>query len=143
MALLKVLRQDRYAKQAKTIRRLPAPIIEADRRRKEIDQAVEAQRQAIVRLLGAGFSPEEVMEKFRTTEQTVAEAFLLHASPPMEKRLMPEIFKFLQRKGWTIDQMAKEACGGDATPFLDCAHELGEDEAIQDYWESFEGDSHG
>jgi hypothetical protein len=36
--------------------------------------------------------------------------------------------------------MAKETGGGDATPFLDCAHELGEDEAIRDYWESSERD---
>ncbi len=141
MALLQVLRQDRYAKQAKTIRRLLAPIIEAGRREKEFDEAIEAQREAIVRLLGAGYPPEEVMSRFRTTEQTVAEAFMANGGPTLVKRRMPEIFKFLLSKGWTIERMATEACGGNAVPFLDCARELGEYSAIRDYEKSAEGDS--
>jgi transcriptional regulator with XRE-family HTH domain len=136
LALLKVLRQECYAKQAKAIRRLLAPIIEADQRRREIDEAVQAQRQAIVRLLGAGCSPEEVMQQFRTTEETVAEAFLANGSSILVKKRMPDIFKLLLSRGWSIERMAREVGGGDAKPFLDCAHELGEYEAIREYEES-------
>jgi transcriptional regulator with XRE-family HTH domain len=140
MALLKVLRQETYAKQAKTIRRLLAPIIVAERRLEEAYEAVDVQRQAIVRLLAAGYSAEEVMEKFRTTEQAVAEAFLLHGSAILRKKRMPEIFRLLREKGWSIESMASEIGGGDAEPFLDCAQDLGDDSALQEYWESTEGD---
>jgi transcriptional regulator with XRE-family HTH domain len=138
MALLKVLRQERYAKEAKAIRRMLGPIIDADRQRRELDEAIEAQRQAIVRLLGAGYSAEEVIGQFRTTEQAVAEAFLARGSSVLVEKRMPEIFKLLQSRGWNIRRMATEVGGGDAIPFLDCARELGENEAIREYEESIE-----
>ena len=80
------------------------------------------------------------MKQFRTTEEAVAEAFLVYGSSVLVKKRMPEIFRLLRAKGWSIANMASEIGGGDATPFLDCANDLEDDRALQEYAEDTEGD---
>ena len=143
MALLKVLRQERFAKQAKTIRRLLAPIIEEDRRRLQFDEAMQAQRRAIATFLNEGFSVKEVMAEFRTTEQTVAEALFMNGSSVLVKQRMPEIFILLRSKGWSIAKMVEQFGNGDANPFLICASELRDLSAIREYEQATEGAKDG
>jgi transcriptional regulator with XRE-family HTH domain len=143
MALLKVLRQECFAKQAKTIRRVLAPIIEDDQRRQEFDDATEAQRRAIVTFLNAGASAKEVMAQFRTTELGVADALFMNGSSVLVKQRMPEIFILLRSKGWSIAKMAEEFGNGDANPFLICAAEMRDLIALREYEESTAGAKDG
>ncbi len=124
---------EEYAKTAKAIRRVLKPVLEERRQSEETDEALEAQRNAIVRLLEKGRTAAEVAQIFRTTAETVAEAFFRNGSPMLIHKRTREVVALLLKEGWSIKRMAEEFGQGDAEDYLRCAHELGDLRAVREF----------
>ncbi|MFB3778737.1 MAG: helix-turn-helix domain-containing protein [Bryobacteraceae bacterium] len=122
-----------YAKAARAVRRALRPVLEDRRRTAETDEALEAQRNAIVRLLEKGRTVKEVAEIFRTTAVTIAEAFFRNGSPTLVQERMREVVAVLLKEGWSISRMVGEFGHGDAEAFLACANDLGDYGAVREY----------
>lgn len=126
---------EQNAKIAKAIRRVLKPIVEQHRRNRETDEALDAQRKAIARLLAKDRSAEEVLKLFKTTPEALAEAFFSQGatlSKVWDKK-MREVVALLLKDGWSIKRMADQFGGGNADGFLGCATELQDFAAISEY----------
>jgi transcriptional regulator with XRE-family HTH domain len=129
---------EEYAKTAKAIRRVLKPVLEERRRSEETDEALEAQRNAIVRLLEKGRTAAEVAQLFRTTAETIGEAFFRNGSPMLIRKRMREVVGLLLKQGWSLKRMAEEFGQGDADDLLRCAQELGDFRAVREFEEDEE-----
>jgi transcriptional regulator with XRE-family HTH domain len=138
-ALLDVVRQERFAKEAKAVRRLLAPVIADRQRSAEEDEARDMQRQAIVRLLQAGRSAAEVINLFKITPEALADAFFSRNMKPFDAKAyhkkMLEVVDLLLRDGWSVRRMADEFGQGEAEAFANCANDLGHHRAVKEYQE--------
>jgi transcriptional regulator with XRE-family HTH domain len=144
LALLDVLRQDGYAKEAKAVKKVLAPVIAARQRSAEEDEARDMQRQAIVRLLETGRAAQEVLNLFRITPEALADAFFSRSMKPLDAKAhhkkMMEVVGLLLKDGWSIQRMADEFGHGEATDFINCATDLGDHRAIRVHEDSVRED---
>jgi transcriptional regulator with XRE-family HTH domain len=144
-ALLYVIRLatcEEYSKTATAVRRVLKPIVEQQRRSRETDEALDAQRRAMAGLLKKGRSAEEVLKLFKATPDAVAEAFFARGMGSMDAKTydkkMCEVVDLLLKDGWSIHDMAERFGSGSADGFIGCASTLGAHSALRDYDEWME-----
>jgi len=141
--LLDVIRQERYAKEAKSVKKLLAPVIAARRREAENHEAIQMQGAAIVRLLESGRSIDDVVRVFRTDIEIIGEAFFRNAGPALIDKRMRDVVAALLKDGWTIRRMADEFGHGESQGYINCAHDLGAHKAIREHERSLEEEKDG
>ena len=107
-ALLEVLRQEPYAKQADAVKRILDPIVAQRRQESEYQAAREAVRNAIVRFLKKNYPVEEAKRAFSTSAENVAEAIFENGDKKLIEERTVEVIGMLLREHWSIGDIAKK-----------------------------------
>jgi transcriptional regulator with XRE-family HTH domain len=108
LALLGILRNPQYRKEAEEVQRILKPI--AQKRKEDADflEARQRGRTAITKLLHKGYAVDAVTTRMGEPIEKIAEALFHSADLELIKRRGPEVLELLEKNGWTIERVFQQ-----------------------------------
>ena len=134
LSVLTVLREKRYAREAKLIKEALAPLISERVQAAEVEDARAAVRGAIVRYLKKGHPAANAVVAFMTSPEVVAEAVFRNGDSALIRKRKNELFSLLLEAGWRIAEII-EKFGVGETEILRFATDHGYAEKAQKHEE--------
>src|SRR5262245_6954003 len=103
-ALLNILRHSPDSKEAARIKKILKPLVDGARQLRESEEALEESRRAVVRLLKAGRTVEDVGKSFRA--ELIADALFEFGGPELIEKHTGDIVELLVKDHFSIKEIA-------------------------------------
>ena len=139
IALLDILRKPFFAKEAKSVKRILVPVAVQHQRDAEFHEAIETSKLAIMRLLKAGHTAEDIRARTGMAAEKIAEAFFdrggpkLFGGPKEWQKREREVVGLLLADGWQINRIADRFHYQNPDELLAIANDLEAWDAVSEY----------